>query len=131
MESTELFLAALERHDLDTVTTLLEPDITWTLRQRSDGVPTPYVMRGREKVMARLRELDSRFERVSFTDRRISPIAGQDTTFVQTTGDFRTTDGRPYQNVYVFRFDWRDGRLASWEEYANPVVIQTLEQGNA
>jgi ketosteroid isomerase-like protein len=25
--------------------------------------------------------------------------------------------------VYVFRFDWRNGRIVTWEEYANPVTI--------
>jgi hypothetical protein len=23
----------------------------------------------------------------------------------------------------VFRFDWRDGKIISWEEYANPITI--------
>jgi ketosteroid isomerase-like protein len=42
---------------------------------------------------------------------------------VQSNGDFVTADGRPHRNVYVFRFDWRDGKIASWEEYANPITI--------
>jgi ketosteroid isomerase-like protein len=58
-----------------------------------------------------------------FTDRRITVSADGATTFVQTRGDFLTTDGRPYRNVYVFRFDWLDDKIVSWEEYANPITI--------
>jgi ketosteroid isomerase-like protein len=58
-----------------------------------------------------------------FIDRRITAAADRATTFVQARGDFVTADGRPYQNVYVFRFDWSDGKIVSWEEYANPITI--------
>jgi ketosteroid isomerase-like protein len=58
-----------------------------------------------------------------FIDRRITASASRATTFVQARGDFVTADGRPYQNVYVFRFDWRNGKIMSWEEYANPMTI--------
>ena len=58
-----------------------------------------------------------------FIDRRITVSADGATTFVQARGDFLTTDGRPYRNVYVFRFDWRAGTIVSWEEYANPMTI--------
>ena len=27
------------------------------------------------------------------------------------------------RNVYVFRFDWLDDKIVSWEEYANPITI--------
>jgi len=37
--------------------------------------------------------------------RRSDPSADGITTFVQATGDFITSDGRPYQNVCVFQFD--------------------------
>jgi ketosteroid isomerase-like protein len=81
-------------------------------------------------VMARLNELGSWFERIAFADRRVSLVDG-DTTFVQTNGDFLTVDGYAYRNVYVFRFDWRDEKMISWEEYANPVIIRQLEERNA
>src|SRR5207247_8999356 len=59
----------------------------------------------------------------TFTRRRITASADNTATFVQAKGDFVTADGRPYQNVHVFRFDWRDGKIISWEEYANPITI--------
>ncbi|WP_460523375.1 nuclear transport factor 2 family protein [Flindersiella endophytica] len=263
MESTQQFLDALERRDLDAAIALLDPDVTWTTRMAADGSQTPGVISGREGVAARLRQLGSWFDKISFLDRRLSLVAtapadaddsarpivastpdepgrsgrlnaesdsgtgsgsgtasssdgggggssgasstdpgsgggsgasstgtgsggssgasstdrgsgsnagsssdgngssasssgdsqirdaastsetgaggstslgghtpdGSASTFVQTNGDFQTRDGRPYRNVYVFRFDWRGGRMKAWEEYANPVTIQRLEQG--
>jgi ketosteroid isomerase-like protein len=64
-----------------------------------------------------------------FVDRRVSLTRDGMTTFVQTRGDFVTALGRPYRNVYVFRFDWDDDRLRVWEEYANPVAVRRAYPG--
>jgi ketosteroid isomerase-like protein len=61
--------------------------------------------------------------RIRFADQRVSVVADGRTSFVQANGDFTTADGRPYNNVYVFRLDWRDGRVVSGEEYFNPVTF--------
>lgn len=221
MEHTQRFVDALEQRDLDTAIALLDPEVTWTTRMAADGSQTPGVLTGREQVAARLRELGSWFDKISFLDQRLSIVAtapprsddnahatdadrgtvtgrspsvydaggagdisgkarsaslagspgaspggrassgststdhsdsdsdsassvspadnadggsaltggGSASTFVQTNGDFQTRDGRSYRNVYVFRFDWQNGKMAAWEEYANPVTIRHLEQG--
>lgn len=132
MESgTTRFMNALERQDLDAVAELLAPDVTWTLRMTMDGSQRPSLVQGREQVTAKLREITSQFDRVAFTDQRVSLVEGGTTAFVQVNGDFHTVDGRAYRNVYVFRFDWRDGKMSAWEEYANPVTIRNLEQPHA
>nr|WP_221381615.1 hypothetical protein [Actinoplanes polyasparticus] len=43
--------------------------------------------------------------------------------FVQAEGDLvpAGTDTR-YQNVYVFKFEFRDGHIVHIDEYANPVA---------
>jgi len=121
-ESTERFLDTLERRDHTAVAAMLTPDAQWVFRLSVDGSPEPAIADGRDQVVARIAEIAGLLSEVRFTDRRITD-AGTGTVFVQTDGDFRTSDGRPYRNVYVFRLDWRDGRLASWEEYNNPVTI--------
>jgi ketosteroid isomerase-like protein len=131
MDNTVRFLDALERRDIDAAEELMAPDVTWVLRMMTDGAQEPHVISGRDQVVARLSEIVSWFERVAFADRRVSRVEGTPATFVQADGDFQTTDGRAYRNVYVFRFDWQDGKIRSWEEYANPVTIQKLEQGQA
>lgn len=130
MDNTQRFLDALERHDVDAAVELLAPDVTWRTPMSMDGSQRTGVTSGREDVEARLRQLDAWFDQVRFADRRTSRAEGATTTFVQANGDFVTKDGRPYRNVYVFRFDWRGGQLATWEEYANPVTVRLLEQGH-
>jgi ketosteroid isomerase-like protein len=79
--------------------------------------------RGRDAVESRLGAIGGMMRSARFGDRRMTVSADGGTTFVQTRGDFRTADDRPYRNVYVFRLDWRDDKIVSWEEYANPVTI--------
>ena len=47
--------------------------------------------------------------------------------FVTTQGDYVQEEGqRPYRNVYVFRFEIRDGCISRVDEYANPVTYAQL-----
>lgn len=121
-ELAERFLDTLEHRDHAAIAAMLTPDAQWVFRMSLDGSPEPETAAGRDQVLAKVAEIAGLLSEVRFTDRRITD-AGAGTVFVQTNGDFRAADGRPYRNVYVFRLDWRDGRLASWEEYNNPVTI--------
>jgi len=85
----------------------------------ADGDPA----RGREAFESRLGSISGLMRSARFVDRRITVSADGATSFVQTRGEFVTADDRPYRNVYVFRFDWRDDKIVSWEEYANPITI--------
>ena len=78
---------------------------------------------GRDAFGSHLGSISGLMRSARFIDRRITVSADRATIFVQTRGDFLTLDSRPYRNVYVFRFDWRDGKIVSWEEYANPMAI--------
>jgi ketosteroid isomerase-like protein len=71
----------------------------------------PY--RGREAAVGYFRQVQELMPERELRDLRVT-TAG-DTVLVQFNGDFRTADGRPYRNVHVFRFDWRDGLLVSLE----------------
>jgi ketosteroid isomerase-like protein len=37
-------------------------------------------------------------------------------------GKVTLRDGRPYDNHYLFLFEARDGKIAQWWEYYNPVI---------
>jgi ketosteroid isomerase-like protein len=123
VHQTNHFLDLLEAGDQAGVASLLDDDIVWSAPMTIGGDEADQPARGREAFGSRLGSISELMRSASFTSRRITVSADQATTFVQTRGDFVTADGRPYRNVYVFRFDWRDGRIASWEEYANPVTI--------
>ncbi|MEX5632485.1 nuclear transport factor 2 family protein [Parafrankia sp. FMc2] len=122
--ATRGFLDAFERRDLDTITNLLTDQVTLVQPMSFTGAPEPAIrFSGRDEVIGYFRQVFAAMGRISFVDERITVGAGGDTVFVQANGDFTGADGGPYRNVYLFRFDWRDGRLVSGEEYANPIIF--------
>lgn len=120
---TNRFLNLLEAGDRAGIAEMLDDQVVWSAPMSSGGAGDGEPARGRDAFGSRLGSISALMKSARFTDRRITAAADTTTTFVQTRGDFVTTDGRPYRNVYVFRFDWRHGKIASWEEYANPITI--------
>ncbi len=122
--ATNRFLDLLEAGDRAGVGRMLHPDVVWSALMTASGdAGDADRAEGIAAFQSRINSIAALNRSARFTDRRVTTSAAGLTTFVQTQGDFRTTDGRPYRNVYVFRFDWRDGRIVSWEEYANPITI--------
>jgi ketosteroid isomerase-like protein len=127
VDQTNRFLNLLQAGDQAGITEMLDDQVMWSAPMSSakagDGEPA----RGREAFGTRLGSISALMKSAKFIDRRVTASADATTTFVQTNGDFVTADDRPYRNVYVFRFDWSDGKIVSWEEYANPItIIQTF-----
>jgi ketosteroid isomerase-like protein len=122
--ATNRFLDLLEAGDRAGVGGMLHPDVVWSALMTASGeAGDAERVEGLAAFQGRVNSIGALHRSARFADRRITTSADGLTTFVQTQGDFRTTDGRPYRNVYVFRFDWLDGRIVSWEEYANPITI--------
>ena len=124
LDQTNRFLDVLETADHTAIAAMLDDQVVWSSPMSSSGnAEDEDPARGREAFGSRLGSISGLMRSARFTDRRITVSADEATTFVQTRGDFLTTDGRPYRNVYVFRFDWLDDKIVSWEEYANPITI--------
>ena len=122
--ATERFLDLLESGDGKGLIGMLDSEVTWTAPMTATGDPDDAErMEGRDAFLGHMRTLGALIAAARFVDRRVSTTADGGTTFVQTRGDFRTKSGEPYRNTYVFRFDWRAGRILAWEEYANPVTV--------
>jgi ketosteroid isomerase-like protein len=122
--ATNRFLDLLEAGDRAGLAAMLHPDVVWITPMTASGDPADAERtEGTSAFFAHARAIAALNRSARFADRRVTTSADGATTFVQTQGDFRTADGRPYRNVYVFRFDWRDGLIVSWEEYANPITI--------
>ncbi len=129
VDQTNRFLNLLEVGDRAGMAEMLDDQVVWSAPLSSDGSQDGEPARGREAFGSRLGSIGALMKSARFIDRRITASADATTTFVQANGDFVTTDDRPYRNVYVFRFDWRDGKIVSWEEYANPItIIRTFPQ---
>jgi ketosteroid isomerase-like protein len=123
VDQTNRFLDLLEAGNQASVADFLDDQVVWSAPMSFSGAGEGEPAHGREAFGSRLAAIGGLMRSAKFVDRRITGSADNATTFVQTRGDFVTSDGRPYQNVYVFRFDWRDGKIVSWEEYANPITI--------
>lgn len=120
---TQALVAALERKDLEAVTALIHEQATLTVPLSFSGAPEPagrFV--GKEQVLGYVQGVFTNMAVVDFADVRITVTDNGKTSFVQAKGQFTVADGRPYHNVYVFRYDWQHGRVISIEEYANPVT---------
>lgn len=123
VDQTGRFLDLLEAGDQAGIAELLDDDVVWSAPMSVSGSEESEPAHGRAAFGSRLGSIAAVMQSARFTRRRITASADNATTFVQASGDFVTVAGQPYRNVYVFRFDWRDGRIVSWEEYANPMAI--------
>lgn len=123
VNQTNRFLNLLEAGNEAGLAVVLDDQVVWSTPMTSDGAEDGGPAHGRDAFGSRLAAIGGLMRSAKFIDRRITASGDNATTFVQTRGDFVTADGRPYQNIYVFRFDWRDGKIVSWEEYANPIAI--------
>jgi ketosteroid isomerase-like protein len=123
IDQTSHFLDLLEAGDRAGIADLLDDQVVWSAPMSLRGIEDTEPARGRAAFGSRLESIAGVMQSARFTRRRITASADVATTFVQASGDFVTVAGQPYRNVYVFRFDWRDGRIVSWEEYANPIAI--------
>ncbi|HUC25152.1 MAG TPA: nuclear transport factor 2 family protein [Streptosporangiaceae bacterium] len=130
VDQTDRFLDLLEAGNRAGMADMLDDQVVWSAPMSFSGAAEDSEpARGREAFGSRLGSISELMRSARFIDRRITASTDASTTFVQARGDFVTVAGRPYQNVYVFRFDWRDGKIVSWEEYANPItIIRTFPQ---
>ena len=123
VDQTSRFLDLLEAGNQAGMADMLDDQVVWSAPMSAGPTEDSEPARGREAFGSRLGSISELMRSARFIDRRITASADKVTTFVQARGDFVTVDGRPYRNVYVFRFDWREGKIVSWEEYANPITI--------
>ena len=124
LDQTSRFLDVLEAADRTAIAEMLDDQVVWSSPMSFSGnAEDADPAQGRDAFGSRLGSISGLLRSARFIDRRITVSADKATTFIQTRGDFLTIDGRPYRNVYVFRFDWLDDKIVSWEEYANPITI--------
>ncbi len=62
------------------------------------------------------------FKQIKMLEPRYFLSTDGSTVFVESKGDYIAQDGTAYNNVYVFKFVVRDGKIAEGYEYANPVI---------
>ncbi|MFT4684981.1 MAG: ketosteroid isomerase-like protein, partial [Flavobacteriales bacterium] len=61
---------------------------------------------------------------ISYTDESYTKSADGSTVFVETKGKMTLSNGTPYNNSYVFRFDFNNkGKVTKVTEYMNSLYL--------
>jgi ketosteroid isomerase-like protein len=129
LRRAQQFLDHFERKSTEEIAATLHPEVTFAHPLSLSGKREDAARwQGKDQVLGYIGGAFTKMDRIRFTNRRISVADGGGTAFVQADGDLTTSDGRPYQNVYIFRVDWRGDRIFAVEEYANPLTFcQTFD----
>ena len=87
------------------------------------GTEPERVFDGKDAVLGYLQTILDNFEQAVMVDRQTFITDDGATVFVEGRGDLILKQtGRPYHNIYVFRFSISDGKITEIREYANPVI---------
>lgn len=128
LDLAEIFFEALEQHDISLVERHLSDDVVEVIPFSNTGKSDPfYVFNGKAEVLGYLKTIVTNFSRVVLTDKRYSVTDQGSAVFLQAEGDLvQARTGTKYQNVYVFKFEIRDGKIVHIDEYANPITYSLL-----
>ena len=123
----EGFYAAKEAHDLESLAALFADDVTYVFPLPASGAQEDwFVYDGKEATMAYQRRTSEAFSQLRMRDREMTISEDGGTVFTECRGDYITTDGRPYNNIYMFKFTVADGKIKKVREYCNPVTYAVL-----
>jgi ketosteroid isomerase-like protein len=123
-------LTALGSKDYDTFEDCLDPELVceWPYVVM-EGFPTE--MRGARRLREALEVSFTQFEPYAYRIIEIHSLEDPDRLVAEYSSHSRylPTD-KPYSNRYVGIFGFRDGRISTWREYVNPlIVLETLGSG--
>jgi ketosteroid isomerase-like protein len=119
------YLAALQRKDVEALRALVTDDFVLEVPLDAGGTNDPgnaLAWRGVEDYLTNYCAIFPRIAALRFRDVAIRPTTDAETVYAEAYGDMLLSDGKPYRNRYVFRFDLRDGRIAGLMEFCNPVT---------
>ena len=124
-ETARRFLASLAARDTTPLAELLAEDVVEVLPLAASGDTGPAaVFEGREAVLHVQDVIVDAFSEVAFVDPQVTESADGQTVFVEALGRRVQKDsGRRYENVYVLKFEFRDGLIRRITEYSNPVAF--------
>lgn len=123
----ERFYAAKEAHDLDAMAALFADDVNYVFPLPASGAQENWFdYKGKDETMAYQRRTSDAFSQLKMRDREMTFSQDGRIVFMECRGDYITTDGRPYNNVYMFKFTIEDGLIRKVREYCNPVTYAVL-----
>lgn len=126
------YLHVMNRLDLDAFAGLVTDDVVVALPYAPD--PVPRHTAGREAVVGLYGGFPSLVSPLGFHDVAVRPLGarpdgtGEDFLATYRSDATMLATGRPYRNDYISLFTVRDGKLAGFTEYFDPLVFR-LAQG--
>ena len=123
----EAFFSMKEKHDLEGLTALLADNVVYTFPLPASGAQENwFVYHGKDATVEYQRKTLEAFSQLKMQDVQITVGEDGNTAFVESRGDYLSKEGKPYNNVYVFKFVLESGLIAEVFEYANPVTYALL-----
>ena len=90
----------------------------------------PRLLDGRAAIRNQYMGLPAAYTHMRFPGLTVHDMASPSEFFVQYRGDIGLKSGGRYENDYAGHFILRDGRIAEFREYFNPIVLQEALGGN-
>ena len=123
----EAFFRTKEDHNLDDLTALFADNIVYTFPLPASGAQENwFVYEGKQATVEYQRKTLDAFSQLKMRDMQVAVSEDGDMVFVEARGDYISKDGKPYRNVYIFKFALEDGKIVKVFEYANPVTYAML-----
>jgi ketosteroid isomerase-like protein len=117
------YLVALQAKDKAAILSIVTDDFVLEVPMNTSGsndLSDSWV--GLEAASAGWDMAFSTIELLEYGELEITPGQDRNVAFAEGRGVMRMANGRPYENVYIFRFDVAGGRIKRIREYANPVT---------
>jgi ketosteroid isomerase-like protein len=120
-----IYLDALQRQDSATLGGLVTDDFVLEVPFDAAGTNDPrnaLSWHGREDYLTNYCAIFPRIAVHRINNIVVRPTIDPDIVYAEAMGDMTLVDGTPYKNLYVFRFDFRGGRICRLQEFCNPVT---------
>jgi ketosteroid isomerase-like protein len=124
------FFATLSAGDLDGVRAMLHEDATWTPQMR--GVPGAGVHRGRQGIVDEFLKPIRGLFRPGDPKIFVDTVASKGSlVLLESHSGGCLADGRPYNNLYAWAVEVRDGKVYALREYFDShYVVELMGAGS-
>jgi ketosteroid isomerase-like protein len=120
------FFRAIAAKDAQGLAEVLAEDAVYEIPFSETGSTEPGAHRryvGREEVVNFwMKTTSAGMKNLGADEVELSVNADGGRVFIEQRGNMVMSDGKPYRNRYVFRFDLEAGKIKSIREYYNPII---------
>lgn len=115
-------MAAISDRDYGAQTDLLDADLVLETPFAPPGAPR--AVHSRSEYLDAMRSADRAFKHKRMVIDECFALEGTDALVARYHADAETRTGTPFPQEYIGLFWFEGGKVARWQEYYNPAVIQ-------